>query len=606
MSYYDYDDNEFRWFDYLPLRDRVDLKTRAINKDYTLVLSPGGAQVKNQPVNTGYCDFEQRRCWVNCELATIEADPNDPYRKAHNASEKEQFITTVYVSAHERSHARWTDYRIEDFHVARTDGKPLKLGPRGEKPIDMLLHTVWNLLEDERIERLCERDFKSLRGYFRRGSRSLLRLMPQHQEFLDNPIQNDPNDIIGWVLRRRVLNRAGIQESCPLHPKNQERLAQIEPLLDRAFSAKNSREVVKIAREIIDILQIREFNKMMQQIAQAMGVMSGKRGNNDAAKGRSRGQADNPSTCSQPSDSAGEGDDEEDTAQGKGKGNAEDQGGNEEDGEGAEEDADRTLSGSGYTDASNSMKKARRVGQAAPYEELQHSIQSYLNSFLSLFYFEKTKPTVDYDRAGSRVDARRFMKDAEEPFKVQSQPMKRGKLDITLVIDESSSMSGHKELQAKRAALLFYEALRFRHSVRIALAPTGKILAESSDGEMGKAFIAGYGSHQGTCFNEVMGRELELIRNKRSTDTKYVILIADGESGEHDGTACRSLVSKYRRFGIRTMGIGVDLGPDGDQFFSGVFGTFFVSVRDAGELVAHMARVLKSLAIRTQIQSRLN
>ena len=659
---------DFHWSDYLPLRDSIDLKTAPINSDYMLVIGNKSMKLRQEPVHTGYCDFESRRCWVNAEVADIAADKRRPWIREYKAPEKEQFSATVYIAAHERAHARWTDYVMQDFEVRPTDGfqAPVtaKKGASKNVAFDRLLHTVANILEDERIERLIERDFKYLRGYLRVGAKSFLRVVPQKEDFVHagvingTPVPHDPDDpnlVLTWVLRRRVLNRAGVREKCPLSPTNKARLKLITPLLKEAFHAQTFRRVVEISREIIKLLEIREYNEsIMEMIQQVLSKMGGSRSPSDKSKSASSGESGDGGTVSRdistgkprpgrgenqeskgsadgPPDDQGEGitdsgqglgrddrrqesgsrdggsehedreaqaeqDADPDAVSGSGDGDAQ----RDAEAKNAEEEAESKMSSSGYTDASNTMKKRKHRTSAAPYEVLQRSIQPFLNGMAALFRFEKTRPGVDYERSGSRLDVRRAMRNSVEPFRTATPPQRHGKIAVRVVIDESGSMSGKKEWEAKRVATLFYEALRHRHDVAIALAPDGGLLVDQRDGEIGKGFIAGYGSNSGTSFNEVMGRELEMVKNDRVSTVKYVLLVADGESGDRDGKECKRLVQKYAKHGIRCMGVGLCLTTYGDEFFRDIFGDFYVSIQDANELLPKMARILKVLAQRAQ------
>jgi hypothetical protein len=682
---YGYSSRPLKWFDYLPLRDEIDVATRPINSDYLLVFGHSGTNLKNEPVNTGYCDFEARRCWVNCEVANVEADPMRPWVKPYEASEEEQYDSTMYVSAHERAHARWTDFVMEDFEVKPHDGAkaPAPKGkgadPKDIKHYDRLLHTVFNILEDERIERLIERDFKYLRGYLRRGAYNFQRIIPQEEDFVlqavvtkggqQIPVPHDPADpslVISWVLRRRVLNRAGIKyKSVPLSPENLDRLKEIEPLLRRAFKARNSRIVVEIAREIIDKLQIREYNEeVMKQLQKALSRMGGQRKPGDQAKGRAKGQSDEGGTVQRDlSEGSGNGDEDGEESEGSGgnrhektggymdgeennpanqgkkdltgkdgpdgkggknQGQGDDQTGDRDEdgnaapGEGTEEDeaqrkqeaenaGDTTkqkFGGSGYTKAGDVLRKRQHRHQPAPYEEILNSIRPFLQGMSSLFRMEKPKQGVEYDRTGSRLDIRRAMRNNVEPFRTVAPPKKHGKISVRLVVDESGSMGGRKETEAKRVAMLFYEALRHRHDVGVALAPTGEILVQSDDGEIGKGFIAGYDSDQGTEFHTVMQRELEYLKRDRHSSIKYLLLVADGESGHHDGLECKKLVDQYKRLGVRCMGVGLCLSSEGDKFFRHIFGDFYLSITDAAQLLPQMSKILRTLASRAMHQSR--
>lgn len=529
-----------RWHDLLPIRDTIDQKTAGVNGDYDLVFGDSPERIGGRDCATGYTDFEKKRCWINAEVLP-------------KASAGEQYVSAVFLAAHERAHARWTDFVIEDFH-ARDEKGEVRRDAKGQPMADPTLHQCWNILEDERIERLLGRDFPHLHRYLKRGNELLLGIVPPVQ-----PTDN-PAEVLSWVLRRRLFTRAGLTEVCPLSETNQLLLAQCEPLLDEAFSCTSSRRVVELSREVLKIL------KLDQQgaggvVYVVLSGQKGKRGASDKAK----------------SDGAEEGDGELYAAG---------------DVSGLPAEINELLEGVGYS------PDIRRGGDIdpAPYAQLLSEVQPYVAPLRHLFLIPPSKRSVAFEEAGARLSIRAAKRTPRTPFRVDTPPVKKGKIALTMVVDDSGSMSGLRERQAKLTTLLCHEALAGAHRVRAVLAPSGRVAADLHYREMSRAFIAGYDSNSGTSYHEVMGEELRHLESLGRGYARYLVLIADGASDPQDGTNCHKLVARARKLGIHTFGIGIELDAASTKFFERIFGPQYIGLSHASELPTRMQALLRRVA----------
>lgn len=528
-----------RWHDLLPLRDTIDQKTAGVNADYDLVFGDTPEMLGGRECTTGYTDFEKKRCWLNAELLV-------------KGSAAEQFTATVFLAAHERAHARWTDFVVEDFHQ-RDDTGAVRKDSRGQPLSDVMLHQCWNILEDERIERLLGRDFPHLHRYLTRGNQLMLAMVPPVNS------SDNPAEVLGWVLRRRLADRAGITEPCPLSQKNLDLLAQCEPLLDEAFSCTSSRRVVEIAREVLKLLQLDQSSGGPVYVI--LSGQKGKRGPTDPAE---KDGTDGESGQLYAVGEAGK----------------------------LPKEIEDLFTAIGYS------PDVRRGGvvDGAPYVNLLQEIRPYVQSLRHLFQIPPSKRMVQFESAGSRLSIRAAKRTPTTPFRVETPPVRRGTVALTMVLDDSGSMAGVREYQAKLTALLCHEALAGAHRVRAVLAPSGRVIADRSLGEMSRAYIAGYDSNSGTEYQEILAEELSSLEQLGRGYTRYLVLVADGASGPDDGIKCQKIVRRARKLGVHTLGIGIELDAVSTKFFESIFGQQFVSLSHASELPARMQALLRRVA----------
>jgi hypothetical protein len=523
----------FSWHHLLPMRDSIDVKTRGVNSDYDLVFG----QVPEKGCGTGYTNFTLRRCWLNTEA--VDAGPT------------EQFIVSVFIAAHERAHARWTDYEESDFH-RRSPAGDVIAGPRGPA-VDAVLHQAWNILEDERIERLLGRDFPHLHPYLHKGSDLLLSIIPRATG------DDDPTEVLKWLLRRRVLDRAGRSEPVPLSANNRALLARVDPIAEQAFSATNSRDVVQRAREILEILDLPQGGS-----GRLFEILSGQEGHRVGA------------------DQA-----REDGATAEEGGLYSITGRTDIDGE-----VRGLISGCGY---SPEVRRGGRV-QPAPYEDLLASVRPSVAEVSRLFQIPPSRRQTMLEESGTRLSIRAARRTPKTPFRVESRDLRRGRVALTLVIDDSGSMGGRREAQAKATALLCREALHPGHRVRAVLAPTGRVVADPTLNEMSRAYIAGYDSESGTEYHRVMATELKGLIKLGNSYVRYLVIVGDGASGRDDGARCAALAQKARRHGIHTFGVGLELDRGAREFFEMIFGRGYIDLLDAAELPRRMQAVLRRAA----------
>jgi hypothetical protein len=572
----------FRWHDVLPLRDDIDRITAIVNRSYALVFGGAPHVMNGAACETGYTDFTHRLCWLNAE--------------ALHAPAAEQFVFTVYLAAHERAHARWTDYQERDFQLRDAEGD-LKRSASGDVLFDRALHQTWNILEDERIERLLGRDFPALHPYLHAGSVSFLSIVRPANT------TDDPSEVLRHILRRRIAQRTGRLTPCRLSPRNRALLRQCEPVLEEAYCETSSRRVVDLARIVLDILAIQ------RDALPDVHELSGQCGE------RQTHEADGTPV---------DGNDEVKSAGTSGsEGSLTDVTSTVEDD--MQHQATRRMQALGYTPGYSPGHRSTDKIEPAPYHELQRSVRPYVSQVRPLFAQLPARRRVEWETSGGRVSIRAARQDLRAPFEVEAAPTSPGLVALTLVIDDSASMTdrradvnaghhaGHNPglnanrtaaEEGKRMAMLCVDALPLPHRVRIVLAPSGRAVADPAFGEMSRARIAGYDSRAGTAYADVLDRELTRLQHlsEKSNLARYLVLVADGATNAADVARCRSLVTTARAAHVHEtervhlIGIGVGDPEAVHAFFRPVFGKQYIALTSMEALVPQMQRILQQIA----------
>jgi len=240
---------EMRWHDWGPVREHLRTWGSSLlrGRRYTVTVDP-------RCTRTGVCDFTQRAIRVNPE--------------AFGQTDAEQYGCAKAVLAHEAGHACYTD-------EGALSGDS---GAEGSGRRTMLSRLV-NILEDERVERclmnhfvLCHRLFHLLGDVAYRDSDAL-------------PSDDDPRVVMGacllwrWAHDRRDRGKEKIQDA--LSASNLALWDRVRPLVEEAWVACSTVEVVDTAREILAILDIPEDDQDMltwlKELLDLLGQLVGQR-----------------------------------------------------------------------------------------------------------------------------------------------------------------------------------------------------------------------------------------------------------------------------------------------------------------------------------------
>lgn len=534
----------FLWSDYLPLRDYVDKKTACIDSTYPLIFR---RFLTGKHEGTGYVNFSLGQILVNPVFLT-------------QGSDDDNFLFTIFLSAHERAHVRYSDIREEYFYAQDLDGNILK-DAKGNHQFDILLKDLINILEDERIERLISKNFNHLHDYIVFGNSKMLDTFMLMSPFKGTP---DTGEFINYILGSRLSTRSGKPFSPTLHPKNEDLKNRTWHLVEKAFSANSTKEVAKYAREIlkeIDKNNVSNLSEAIQSLLSNFGA--------DPSKGDSSNNQSNTK---------------------------------ETEAEGVSIKELKELLKQGGNPVSGELQQAQKKAgiyekedkhlHKSPYSDIDIKVRKKATVLKSLFSLPKVKKMLLPVESGTKLSVRELIRNKSTPF-VEQQDISREKpAHITLLIDDSGSMSGVPEQCSKEISVMFLRAFPSPHKFKAVLTPSGLVVADSSYGEASAAYISGYRSTNGTEYARIFNQEASLMPKDTEVD-RYIFLIADGES--HDQEELAKGVKKARKNNIHCFGLGVGLGQGGEDYFKRVFDKNYVSVTDSAKLTVLMEKLMKNV-----------
>jgi hypothetical protein len=248
---------EMKWHDWGPVREHLRTWGASLlrGRRYTVTVDP-------RSVRTGVCHFTHRAIKVNPE--------------GFGLTDAEQYGCAKALLAHEAGHAWHTDEGALGGDDTGTHDK------RSRTILDRLV----NILEDERVERcmmnhfvLCRRLFGLLGDVAYRDSHPL-------------PSDDDPRAVIGacllwrWAHDRAEQDQAKIQDA--LSGANLALWDQVSPLVEEAWVAQSTLQVVAFAREILAILAIPEDDPetpdWLKELLDLLGQLVGQRGPGDGVE----------------------------------------------------------------------------------------------------------------------------------------------------------------------------------------------------------------------------------------------------------------------------------------------------------------------------------
>lgn len=517
----------YRWFEHNTLTEYIERKTSVISRDFPLVF----VSFSTREVDTGYVDYGRKLCYVNPDLFGKSA-------------EESNFISTFYMSCHERAHVRYTtNWSMEDF--AKRDSKgSIITNKAGKTQYDMLLKTVVNILEDERIERRLEREFPALRPIMKSGAGVMTKMVSSVKD-----VQTSTQRILQTILLRRLYERAGLRFEITLSPEELLVFEKVDPLVQQSFGFSTTQGVITLSRQVCQIL--RENFPSDPETSDLLDEMS------------------EVSDYEESDDSTFE---------------------DHEDVEGPEKDIKDVLEESGFSEY---IKSSRNVPLKS-YAELLREVEPIVAPFRECFHLLKTKTFRTPQESGRRLSFREFIRNPLTPFVEESPSNRDLPIAMSLVIDDSGSMTGESELTSKKIALLFAEAFKDRHKLRVVLSPSNTLLLNTLDQDgFEYAKVAGYRSESGTLYHKVLEQELSILKATRATN-KYIILIADGVS--NDVSKVRDIVNRCRKLGIRPIAFGINLGNEGELYFKKSFQDSFISVKGVDSLLKQSEQLLARIA----------
>jgi len=271
----------------------------------------------------GACDQHARIVHVSPEAVVWGMSRGD--------TPQDQFNVTRGVMVHEVGHARFTRYDTRRFDA-------------GDKRA-FITHQVFNVLEDERIERAMGGMYSFTKPPLRTLAASMAEqnvrgLRAEHEAKglgARDPLlcDLDVDNVMRYLLLRQLANKAGdanlkraTLDAIELHPDLVDLRDQVVEIAERSYRADNAEQVCDFAEEIVALL----FERAQEESPDADGEEGGEEGSEgeEESEGGGAGDDDSEEDSDSEDDSGGDGDgsgSDEDDADGDEEGGAKQGGG---------------------------------------------------------------------------------------------------------------------------------------------------------------------------------------------------------------------------------------------------------------------------------------
>jgi hypothetical protein len=507
------------WYEWKNIRNRLVVFGRAVQgiSPYRVTIQP---DKKRCPA--GYCNYTRREIAVNPGIFA--------------ALPKEQYQLTKALLVHEAGHRRFTT--------------PNKLSS--------VVHTVANILEDERVERLMADEFA--------GLRALLRKLSQRLYDESRPVSetsNCPGEVVSYFLQLRWAKRIGKRAKGSLSCKNQELWHKVEPLVYEAWEAETSEIADRNAEEVVHILGLSEnmIPRWIIKILEKLGSLEGDRSDEDPAESGSS----------------------------TGRNNGDDDG---RDGtepfDGEVPPNDREI-GSGL-----------HTIEPQPYIELEEKVKPLVQELIEELAFEDAPRRWEAVDKGGKLSLHDYLRDRKHPFLSLDDDCKNPpSLALKVIVDHSTSLNHvskgvtRMESIAESVMMLHLVCTELGIPHEVIVTPQQLKIVDLDSGERGKALIAGLVPAK-TGYED-MGKAIEkhaVPMVNYPEDIKLVLCLTDGACNDAclGKETCKSLRGKVEV-------IGVLLDPDNDtrEYVADMFGPDRVIACRSQELPQKLGNILRAI-----------
>ncbi len=510
------------WYEWQNIRRRLMIFGRAVQgiSPYRVRIEPDAAKCPS-----GYCDFTTREIVVNPILFDVK--------------HREQYQLTKAILVHEAGHRRFTS--------------PEELPP--------IVHTVANILEDERVEREMALEFAGLRHLVRELGEALYRQAHEVDEASDSPGQ-----VVGYFLQLRWARRLGMPVKGGLSLVNQERWRSVEALVYEAWESTTSETVNGNAEEIVRRLGLteRDVPAWVREILEKVGCGRGTRKSDDPAE---QGASVSP-------------------------------GGDDDDDQSSVEPFDGEIPPN-----DSRMGSGTEAIAPQPYAWLEDKVQPLADKLIEELLWEEVASKVEPAERGARLSVREFLRNRSTPFLVaEDEIAPPTTIAMKVIVDHSSSMNArtpngtrmHSVAESVMVLHLVCIELGIRHEVIVT--PQGLCIADAESGERGKALIAGL--IPAKCGYEDLGKSIDAFAVPMASDPedlKVVVCLTDGacNDAELGKRLCRLLRGR-----VDVTGVLLDPDDGTRAFVADMFGEDrLICCRSEGlpQKLAQMLRAIRGV-----------
>jgi len=515
-------------------------------------------------------------------------------RQYNGLSPREEWVATQYIAFHERLHERFT------YTETRRNRN--------------LLGTLWNMLEDERIERLGSGRWLRVAWFIKHGNEVLWRVIRSRlYEAVrgENPVKAISNFPVFARLGFRVEELESYEiAKRELRPEFHDALDECWPHMLWAWNeCRNSDEVYEEAKAIVEILKRRFPQQSEEKMVE---------GSMDCPI---------PDLSERGAGGAG-GDEDQDEKGGGGAGEDDDEDQGEKSGGGAGDDKDLKDASPGLGDEEMDPGTEDIDRRAVPPEPPKMGAvpDSDMSAIVSSDYHEilsdpkiaegvarlrrafdipdpREQQTKSRDRRRGRLNAKAYRKtDGEQPFITRVHQRDPGRLYVELLGDWSGSMAGAKGAQEppvrflRRAAVMVNAALMGHKRVlfNCRVMPHNIHVATNHEGEEGLMRCAGIQASSGTEYTPTF--EAAYTACKKQACSSLIILIADGQfNNTGDKEKTRAIREKCERNNIEVRVLYVASRENVGKLVSAFGEDNVLLLGDAREIPDHIEAMVSSM-----------
>lgn len=229
--------HDMHWYGWHTVTERLQGRAYALTRGrpYRVILDPG--------TPTGVCDFTDKKILINPNLF------DDVFRKMGLTGvrlDRANFLVSRAVTGHESLHVVYSDPAI----AAESARSPA-------------LKTVFNLLEDARIEKIGSETSHVAKTLFRFVNRTAAKLLPKPVDTSSADGASGLDLLLRWRLGASIP-RLGLQA--------QDTWEKVRALAQQALCASECREVLELSEKIVGILGLGADSDqaLPREVAEAM------------------------------------------------------------------------------------------------------------------------------------------------------------------------------------------------------------------------------------------------------------------------------------------------------------------------------------------------
>ena len=506
-----------KWWQWRNIQEKLALFGRALQGP-----EPYRVQFAAEPGLTGLTDFGRRLIRVNPEMVP-------------GLRPRQGYDTTKAVLCHEAGHRRFTT----------------------PSELPAVVHTVSNILEDQRIESLMMEEFAGTRRLIRALTELLYDRSPELEA------TDGPGPVVAAALQYRWAYRLGLPLKGELSKVNQGCWERVRPLVEAAWVASSSLEVDRIAHRIVRMLGLKE-HQIPAWVMAELDRCEGSRQRGDGAERKAPGQPE----------PFGPGDGEPG---------------------GRREPFDGELLPDGHKAGSGQSPI-----EPQPYAELEERAQPLARELIEELALEPVAGEPEPAERGGKLSVRQYLRERERPFLVrEDEASTPPALALRVVVDHSTSMNhgegGRMRIEsvAEGAMMLHLACTALGVDHQVAVTPQQTVLADPASGERGKALIAGMVPAQ-TGWEDIAVAIQRHSQDLLSSNAAIRLVFVLHDGYPNDGAKARELCRELRG---KVEVIGVLLDPDeGTQkAMSDIFGLDRLVACRSKELPKKLAAMLRSI-----------